>query len=251
MKTIATATYDGTQIIKLERGAINALDLELMHELSDALDEVKNNSEIHSLVLSSASDKFFSIGFDIPGLFELSKEDFKTFFQAFNRLCLKLYALPKPTIAAITGHAIAGGCILVLCCDERFIAAGRRLIGLNEVKLGVPVPYVADCLLRDLIGTRLARQVMESGEFYMPEEAQQMGMVDRVLPSETVLPEALERAQALGSLPLIAMQVIKTNRVERVVAKILALLEGKEETFIECWYSSDTRARLREAMAKF
>jgi enoyl-CoA hydratase/carnithine racemase len=251
MKTITASTHDGTRIIKLERGVTNALDLDLIDELSDALDQVINDSEIHSLVLSSASAKFFSIGFNIPELFDLQKEDFKSFYQAFNQLCLQLYALPKPTIAAISGHAIAGGCILALCCDERFISAGRKLLGLNEVKLGVPVPYVADCLLHDLIGTRLARQVMEGGEFYPPEEALHMGMVDRVLPLEAVLPAALERAHALGELPQIAMQVIKTNRVEQVLAQILARLEGKQEIFIECWYSSGTRARLREAMAKF
>jgi enoyl-CoA hydratase/carnithine racemase len=251
MKTISASTEKGTQIIQLERGVTNALNLELVNQLGGALDQAEKNPAIHSLVLSSASDKFFSIGFDIPKLFDLPMEDFKIFYQAFNQLCLKLYTFPKTTIAAISGHAIAGGCILTLCCDERFIAAGRKLIGLNEVKLGVPVPYVADCLLRDLVGTRLARQVMEIGDFYQPEEALQMGMVDRVLPLEAVLPAAREQAQSLGTLPPEAAQVIKTNRVERVTAQILMRLEDKEKIFVECWYSSGTRARLREAMEKF
>jgi enoyl-CoA hydratase/carnithine racemase len=248
---IATEDHNGTMIIKLDRGVTNALNLGLIRELSEALGRVESDPDIHSLVLTSANEKFFSIGFDIPGLFDLSKEEFKIFYQAFNRLCLKLYMLPKPTIAAITGHAIAGGCILALCCDERYIAAGRKLIGLNEIKLGVPVPYVADCLLGDWIGTRLARQVMEGGEFYPPEDALQMCMVDQALPLDDVLPRSLVRAGAMGSLPSNAMQVIKTNRVERVAAQIQAQLGEKVAIFIECWYADDTRARLREAMEKF
>jgi enoyl-CoA hydratase/carnithine racemase len=248
---IAAEVHNGTMVIKLDRGVTNALNLGLVQELSEALDRAEKAPDIHSLVLTSANEKFFSIGFDIPGLFDLPKEEFKIFYQTFNRLCLKLYMLPKPTIATITGHAIAGGCILALCCDERYIAAGRKLIGLNEIKLGVPVPYVADCLLHDWIGARLARQVMEAGEFYPPEEALQMGMVDRVLPSDNVLPRSQERAGALGSLPSNAMQVIKNNRVERVAAQIRAHLGEKEEIFIECWYAEDTRARLKEAMEKF
>lgn len=77
---------------------------------------------------------------------------------------LALYTLPKPVVAAITGHAIAGGCILALCCDYRFISEGRKLMGLNEVKLGVPVPYLADRVLHALVGTRYAREIIESGE---------------------------------------------------------------------------------------
>lgn len=248
---ITVTAHNGTQIIKLERGVTNALNLELIHDLSGVLDQVENNDEVHCLVLSSASDKFFSIGFDIPRLYNLSREDFATFYRAFNQVCLRLFTLPKPTIASINGHAIAGGCILALCCDERFIAEGRKLIGLNEVKLSVSVPYVADCLLRDLIGSRLARQVMERGEFYSAEDALQIGMVDQVLPLEALLPAVLKQAQTLGELPQNAFQAIKSNRVERVASQILEQLKSKEELFIECWYSSTARSRLREAMAKF
>jgi enoyl-CoA hydratase/carnithine racemase len=78
---------------------------------------------------------------------------------ALDSMCLEMLTISKPLVAGIAGHAIAGGCILSLCCDYRFISEGRKLIGLNEIKLGVPVPYVADCILRKLIGHRLARDV--------------------------------------------------------------------------------------------
>ncbi len=166
-------------------------------------------------------------------------------------MCLDLYALPKPTVAAITGHAIAGGCILALCCDYRFIAKSRKLIGLNEVKLGVPVPYPADRMLRELVGMRPAREIMEAGEFYGPEQALELGLVDRVLPLERVVEEAVEMADELGALPGTAYGMIKGNRVESILAEVNERGTEKEKAFIERWYSDQARQLLQDAIKKF
>ncbi|MCK4251846.1 enoyl-CoA hydratase/isomerase family protein, partial [candidate division WOR-3 bacterium] len=186
-KMIRIEHYNNVAIVKLDRNVTNALNLELVTKLDETLHKVKKDSNIHSLVLTSSNEKFFSIGFDIPQLFELSKNDFKVFYKAFNRVCMELYTLPKLTIAAITGHAVAGGCILALCCDYRFIADGRKKMGLNEIKLGVPVPYLADCVLRQIVGFRNAREIMDTGEFYESEKLLQMGMVDLILPLDQLL----------------------------------------------------------------
>ncbi len=251
MKLICTEYRDKVAILKLNRGITNALNLKLVNQLAENLQKVKDDSDVHSLVLGSPNDKFFSIGFDIPELFELTRKDFEVFYQAFNRVCMDLYTLPKPTIAAITGHAIAGGCILALCCDYRFIAEGRKLMGLNEIKLGIPVPYPGDCILRHVVGTRNAREIMSTGEFYHPGELLQIGMVDQVLSLEQVLPKSIEKAKLLGALPHAAFGMIKRNRVEMVDAQVLTHLAEKEQFFIECWYSDEARERLKEAIKKF
>ncbi|MFQ6084117.1 MAG: enoyl-CoA hydratase/isomerase family protein [Candidatus Aminicenantia bacterium] len=251
MELISIEYHDKVAILKLNRGITNALNLQLVNKLAEILQKVKDDSDVHSLVLGSSNEKFFSIGFDIPQLFELTKKDFKVFYQTFNRVCIDLYTFPKPTIAAITGHAIAGGCILALCCDYRFIAEGRKLMGLNEIKLGVPVPYPADCILHQIVGARNAREIMSTGEFYQPEELLQMGMVDQVLPLEQVLEKSIEKAKLLGALPHEAFGMIKRNRVEVVETQVLTHLAEKEQFFIECWYSDETRKRLKEAIKKF
>jgi enoyl-CoA hydratase/carnithine racemase len=251
MDMICVEYRDQVAIVKLGRPVTNAINLQLVHELAETLEGVKHNGDVHSLVLASSNDKFFSIGFDIPQLFDLTREDFRSFYQAFNRMCLDLYTLPKPTVVAITGHAIAGGCILALCCDYRFIAQGRKLMGLNEIRLGVPVPYVADCVLRHLVGVRHARDIMDTGEFHGPEELLRMGVVDQVWPLEQVLPQAVEKAGLLGALTQQAFAMIKRNRVEVVEAQVLARLEERERFFVERWYSDEARGLLREAMEKF
>lgn len=251
MEMIRMERRDDVMVLQLDRAVTNALNLQLIRELAQGLQGVRDDPNVRGLVLASTNDKFFSIGFDIPGLFDLSRDDFTRFYQAFNSFCMDLYTLPKPTVAAITGHAIAGGCILTLCCDYRFIAEGRKLMGLNEIKLGVPVPYVADCVLRQLVGSRNAREVMYIGDFYQPEALLQLGMVDQVHPLEQVLPKAVEQARSLGALPREAFEVIKRNAVEMVEAQILERLARKEQVFMDCWYSEETRERLRVAMERF
>jgi enoyl-CoA hydratase/carnithine racemase len=238
-------------LVWLDRSVTNAINMNCVKALSAIIERLESDPEVAGIVLSSSSANFFSIGFDIPELFDLSREEFGAFYGAVNQMCLDLYALPKPTVAAITGHAIAGGCILALCCDYRFIANGRKLIGLNEVKLGVPVPYPADRMLRELAGMRPAREIMEAGEFYEPEQALALGLVDRVLPLERVVEEAVEMAAELGSLPGMAYGMIKGNRVETILEEVVRRGAEKERVFIERWYSEDTRLRLQEAMKKF
>jgi enoyl-CoA hydratase/carnithine racemase len=238
-------------IVQLSHKSTNAINLALVKELADTINDIKVDDKIKALVLTSANEKFLSIGFDIPSLRPLSQDDFSLFYQAFNQLCIDLYTLPKPTIAAITGHAIAGGCILALCCDERVIAEGRKLFGLNEVKLGVPVPYVADRILHALVGARLAREVMELGEFYPAEDALEIGLVDYLVPLDQVLEKALEQARLLSAAPGEAFALIKANRVEDVMIGILDRLEVKQMRFIECWYADAARKPLEEAGRKF
>jgi enoyl-CoA hydratase/carnithine racemase len=238
-------------LVRLDWSITNAINMNCVKAFSAIIDRLGSDPQVHGVVLSSSSAKFFSIGFDIPELFDLSREDFASFYRAVNQMCLELYALPKPTVAAITGHAIAGGCILALCCDYRFIADGRKLIGLNEVKLGVPVPYPADRMLRELVGMRPAREIMEAGEFYEPEQALEIGLVDRVLPLERVVEEAVEMAEVLGSLPGAAYGMIKGNRVETILEEVKRRGAEKEQAFIERWYSDEARELLQEAMKKF
>jgi enoyl-CoA hydratase/carnithine racemase len=242
---------DGVAVLKLNRGVTNPLNLALIRELSESVQDAKDESIVRGVVLTSANEKFFSIGFDLPELIELGKEDFSVFYRAFNQLCVDLYTLPKPTIAAVTGHAVAGGCILALCCDYRFIAEEHKLMGVNEVKLGVPVPYPGDCILRHLVSSQNSREILLRGEFYEPSDLPVMGMVDKVLPLEDVLTVSIDRARRLGTLPVGPFQAIKHNRVEPVVAEIEARLAEKEETFMELWFSREAQVLLREATKKF
>jgi enoyl-CoA hydratase/carnithine racemase len=251
MSLIEREDMEGVTRLVLKNGVTNPISLEFVQELHGLVVEARDDPSVRSLVMVSGNDKFFSIGFDLPTLSKQGKEDVMLFYQSFNRLTIDLFTMPKPTVAALKGHAIAGGCILALCFDYRYMAEGRKLMGLNEVKLGLPVPYPADNILRHLVGDSHARDIMEGGEFFEAEDSLKMGLVDEVLPMEKVLERSMEKAKQLGGMPEIAFSMIKQNRVEPVKGRILARLEQRELYFLECFFSEGTQALIKEAVMKF
>jgi enoyl-CoA hydratase/carnithine racemase len=242
---------DGIAIMELDKQTINALNLQVLQELDAVLEEVRRKPHIRALVLTSANDRFFCIGFDLPELLPLEKKNFAFFLNAYNRLCLRLFTFPKPTITAITGHATAGGCILALCTDFRFMAAGNARLGVNEIGLGVPITYLAYCLLKELGGGRAGRDSMYEGTLYTPEEAQQIGLVDRVVPAPELISEAARTVRRLGNFSHDAFKADKRFRVQAIEADVLLRLDEEEEAFVEQWYAPAARTLLEATLPKF
>ena len=251
MSFISVQISGTTATLELCRQTTNAINHPLVKELSGALQDLILNDNIHSLVLTSDNEKFFSIGLDIPQLYGLTREEFQYFYHDFNQVCIDLLSFPKPTIAAITGHAIAGGCILTLCCDYRIIAEGRKLMGLNEVKLGVPVPFPAACVLPHIVGFRNAREMIYTGDFYSPEHAISMGLVDEVVHIQQVRPRSIEKAASLSYRQSHAIAQIKKSHIEPIKLQIEKQLDEKDGNFIDRWYADETRTNLKVAMEKF
>ena len=251
MTLVEIEKKDNVGILKLNNGVTNPLDLGFLNEILDNLDKLKNDPDVTSVVFTSNNTKFFSIGFNLPVLTKQNQSEVISFYTTYNRLCMELYTFTKPTVAAITGHAVAGGCILTLCCDQRFIAGGHKLMGVNEVKLGVPVPYPGACMLQQIVGVRAAGMMMEVGDFYEPPDLLGMGLVDQVIPLDDLLPKSIEKAREMGELPNDIYNQIKSSRTELVENMVMPRLAEKEQKFIECWFSEDTRKRLVEAAKKF
>ncbi len=251
MENILVDYRNRIAILTLDRSTTNAIDAELVRELRDCLQSIRDDSSVSGIVLTSASRKFFSIGFDIPALYDLSRGEFEHFYSSFNMLCIELYAFPKPAVAAVTGHATAGGCILALCCDYRFITNGRALMGVNEIRLGVPVPYPADCMLRRLIGTGPAREVIDTGRFYDPRESKKLGLVDEVIEPEQLMERAVEYSGEIAAYPHDAFAVGKMNRTGPVMEEIEQHRREREKTFLDLWYAEPARTLLGEAIEKF
>jgi 3,2-trans-enoyl-CoA isomerase len=244
--------YDGSiAILKLTRDVTNAINVQVINELSGCITSIKKDDTIGGIVLTSSNNKFFSIGYDVKELYTLSKQEFTKFYQIFNKVLLDIYTMEKPVIAGITGHAIAGGFALTVCCDYRVIGEGRKLMGINVMKLGLSVPYAVGCILYSVVGVRKGREMVDTGAFYQPDALLEMGMVDCVVPPEEVIPKSVKMAKELGSIPQKAYAITKRDRVEPVKKLILAHLEEKEKDFVECWFSKKARALIKDAMEKF
>ena len=235
-------------IVRLQNGVTNALSPELLHDLSREITRAKNHFQ--GIVLAGGA-KFFCIGFDLPRLLTLDRTGMTQFLAEFNQVVLDLLTLPLPTACAIGGHAIAGGNILALACDYRFAGSGRKLMGLNEVRLGVPVPYLADLMLRQRVGDRAATELLFHGELVDLSEAEKIGLVDGVVPPEELEVHAVQEIAQLSALPRAAFAAIKANRVEALRSRFESCHQEKNEIFLDCWFSEPVRLLLTDAAKKF
>lgn len=248
MKNIVLEDHDSLAVLRLSNGVTNAIGPPLVAELSAALDEVK--SRFRGLVLAGGN-KFFGIGLDLPVLLKLSRQEMSDFWIRFEDTALELYTLPIPTAAAIAGHANGAGAILALACDFRFIAAGRKLVSLNEVKIGLPVPYLADLMLRQAAGDRTALRLEYLSEFLSPEDARTAGLVDAVCPEGEVEAQALSQIQKIVDLPPFGFPLTKQHRVNGIRNQFLAAREQTNQGFMDLWWAPPVQALLSEAAKKF
>jgi enoyl-CoA hydratase/carnithine racemase len=235
-------------LVRLAGGVTNAIGYELATDLANALSEVK--SRFKGLVLAGG-DKFFSIGLNLPELLELDRKGLADFWNLFDDMVLGLYTLPLPTACAITGHAPAAGAILALACDFRFAAAGKKRIGLNEIQIGVPVPYLADRMLRQVVGNRVANELEYAGKLIESEEAKSVGLIDAIAPVEEVEPRAVAQISELAAMPAAAFILTKQHRTREIPSKFQAIRQELNHAFMDCWFAPATQALLKEASAKF
>ena len=239
---------DKVALIRLTRGTTNPIDGEVVAELGRAVSEVRTRAR--GMVLTGG-DKFFSIGLDLPALLKLDRAGMLEFFTSFNQVCLDIFTLPTPTAAAMIGHATAGGTILALTCDFRVVGRGKNLMGLNETRIGVPVPYLADLMLRQIVGDRAATDMTYSGRLLGPDEAKTIGLADETGPPEEVEALALNKIAALADLSPGGLAAVKATRVESVLKRYEANGRQINESFMEVWEDPEVQALLAEAAQKF
>ncbi|MBI9086002.1 MAG: enoyl-CoA hydratase/isomerase family protein [Desulfobacterales bacterium] len=235
-------------VLRLTNGVTNAIGPEMIRDLSGAVAQIREN--FHGMVLAGG-EKFFSMGFDLPNLLTLDRQGMADFFYGFNDACMAIYTLPMPTVFAAAGHAVAGGHILALACDYRLAAEGKTKFGLNEVRLGVPVPYLSDLIQRQIVSDRSARQILYRGDLIPVADAVVMGLVDEVVAKDALEERAVAFVSELVALPAPAFAAIKENRVEAVREQYEKRYVKKNEAFLDLWLSPETQARLAEAAKKF
>jgi enoyl-CoA hydratase len=236
---------DGVASLFLSRGKVNAIDEATIDELDDRFRELEADETVRAVVFSGEG-KFFSFGFDIPGFLGHSKAEFTRFLAKFTGLYRYLFTYPKPVVAALNGHAVAGGLMLALACDRRFMAAGTGKSGLNELAFGSSVFAGSVEMLRFAVGNRNAGEILFTGAMFLPEEALLLGLVDEVCPVEELMGKAVAAARELGGKSPAAFRSVK-RLLRGPVAEEMRRREGASIVeFIDIWYSEETWRNLRE-----
>ncbi|PIE57293.1 MAG: hypothetical protein CSA33_09160 [Desulfobulbus propionicus] len=187
----------------------------------------------------------------LPDLLPLERKAMEDFWHSFNTLVFTLYTLPIPVISAIEGHAVAGGTILALATDLRLAAAGKAKMGLNEISLGIPVPLLADMLLKQVVGQRQAMRMMYSGGLMGVDAAHAIGLVDEVHQQDKLFDAAVEKAAQMAEHSGPAFQRIKMGYIEEVVERFRQKQEAYDAAFLDIWFSQPIQEKLNEAAKNF
>ena len=171
------------------------------------------------------------------------------FIREFDRVMLQVFAFPRPVVAAVNGHAVAGGCILALACDLRLMPDQGPQIGLNEIRLGVPFPASALEIARHAIPKRSLDPILYGGQVYAPPEARSHGLVDGLTSGE-VLEEARSVCRRLAEQPALAFETIKASLKGPAIRRAEGVLDNLRQAFVDAWFSADARRLIGEARAR-
>lgn len=190
---------DGIRTLKLAHGKVSAMDIELgealVAELKDAMDP-----PVKAIIITGTGSSF-SAGVDLFRLIKDGPEYARRFLPVLDGFLRDALTFPKPLVAAINGHAIAGGCILSACCDHRIMTEGNGRIGIPELAVGVPFPALPLQIMAARLPDGHLRDLVFTGRTVQIDEAKTMGLIDEKCPAGMLLDRATEVAQKLAAIP--------------------------------------------------
>ena len=210
-QTLQTSLENNTYIITINRPEkLNALNNTVIEELSAAIDEVYNNIEIKSAIITGAGEKAFVAGADISEFLRLDKSEGEALARKAQQMVFdKIESSPKPIVAAVNGFALGGGCELALSCHF-IIASDNAKFGQPEVNLGLIPGYGGTQRLVQLVGKNRAMQLIMTGEMIKAEDAHQYGIVNKIVSQKNLLDETKEILQVIHTkAPLAITKVIE------------------------------------------
>ena len=184
-------------VLRLARGPVNAMDTELCQAVAERFRALA--ADPARAVVVTGTGRTFSAGVDLKRYLDGGGPYVERFLPALCEMFHAVFELPKPVVAAVNGHAIAGGCVLVACTDVTLMAEGGGRIGVPEIRVGVPFPRIALEVLRHAVGDVAARRLVVGAQTYDPAEAHALGVVDRVVPAGELLARAVTTARAMAT----------------------------------------------------
>ncbi|HKQ61568.1 MAG TPA: enoyl-CoA hydratase/isomerase family protein [Candidatus Polarisedimenticolaceae bacterium] len=246
--TVTLSVDEGLATLRLARAHGNAINGELVADLLDACERIEGDAAIRGVLLAAAG-KLFCPGLDLQELSELGREALEAFIARFSACILRLVELPKPVVAAIGGHAVAGGCVLALTADWRVLRRGA-LIGLNEVQVGVPFPYGVAMLLRESVSAPRREEVALFGRNYRDEEALAAGLAHELHGEEGFERVARARLAELAAKEPRAFSITKRYLRSVLVERMRQHETRLREDFVTSWFAPETRGRVAAIVAE-
>jgi enoyl-CoA hydratase len=241
---IELAEQDGVAVLRLAHGKVNAMSMEFCEALTARFAEISSARA----VVMTATGRTFSAGVDLVRLLEGGAPYVRKFLPVLSNMFVTVFSHPAPVVAAINGHAIAGGCVLACAADKRLMARDSGHIGVTELLVGVPFPPAAMEIMRCAAAPQFLADAILSGATFTPAEAVARGFIHDVVEPQALLERAVAAAKALAALPPKAFALTK----RQIRAPALERMQSPEldAAIAQIWTAPETLARVRDYVAR-
>jgi enoyl-CoA hydratase/carnithine racemase len=234
-------------VLRMDKGRGNAIDEPFTEDLLAAARTVAQDRDVHGVLLASAHPKLFCPGLDLVTLFQYDRPSMSRFMSRFGEAVIALFSMRKPVVAAIAGHAVAGGCVLALTADHRILRRGSQ-IGLNEVRVGLPLPWSVALLLKSAVPPGALSRVALLGENFTDEEAQRIGLVHEVLDAEGFEAACLARAREFADKETTAVGTTKAYLRRATLREMQDHEKELQGEFLDAWFSPAGREKIGQTV---
>ena len=235
---IQVEQHGDVAVVRFEHGKVNALDLELLRAITATMREV----ESAGAVVLTGSGRAFSAGVDLRRIADGGVAYAEEFLPALSEAFLAVFDSPRPVVAAVNGHALAGGCVIAAAADLRLMSGGT--IGLTELLVGVQFPTVPLEIARHAFGPHAALLALTAGTFGA-EDALRLGLVDEVVGPDELLPQAIKRAETLATYPAQVYAATKEQLHREARRQIDERRETDDKAATEVWTDGQTLANIK------
>jgi enoyl-CoA hydratase len=233
---------DDITIVRMAHGKVNALDVELLQAIAKAF----GGLEPGRAVVFTGAGRSFSAGVDLKRVADGGPDYVRVFRPSLSASVMAIFDHPGPVVAAINGHAIAGGCVLAAACDLRLMSGGT--IGLSEMRVGVPFPAVPIEVMRHVMGPAVRRLVWDA-ELLDPAGAQGIGLIDQVVAPESLLDAALAAAARLARIPAEVFGYTKRQLQGPARDRLASVSQAEEDASTRMWASPVVQAAISGFMS--
>ncbi|MBN9051909.1 MAG: enoyl-CoA hydratase/isomerase family protein [Rhizobiales bacterium] len=235
-------------VVEMHHGKANALDVAFCDALTLRFQRLRETSS--RAVVLTGQGKMFSAGVDLPQMVEAGVPYIREFLPALHRLYDTIFNFPKPVVAAINGHAIAGGCILACCADHRLMAQDGGRMGVTEILVGVPFPPLAFEVMRSVTAPQYLAEAILTGATVTPDEAVARGWVNALVPREDILSRAVAAAEKLAAVSPAAFAMGKRQLRQPAAERMAESGAALDAEVTEIWVADATLARMRDFVAR-
>src|SRR5262249_55328120 len=228
-------TREDVAVLRLANGKANAMSETFLARLNRLLDRL-HESPARAAVLVGTGNAF-SAGLDLPSLIGLSRDAMRAFIGEFEHTMLRVFRLARPVVAAVNGHALAGGCRLALQADRRLAPAGGARIGVNEAAIGIGLPSTVLETLRCQVAPASLVPIALEGRLFGVEDALRVGLVDEIVEPAALEARAVERARSLAAVGAAAFAQVKAGLRRAAPETVERRRADEAEAWLDHWVS--------------